>query len=186
MSWARKFTGDAALTSVDRGDDRRKILDSLQNWLDAWIKNNTIARFDSLPDAQLNTAVWKLAAGLKRSFGAASSTVEKLLNDEITLVDCLKTIAEIFSDSESEYERKTEDLAVLNKYVLVSAKRTDILVYVASADWTGVDEIDEPRRELLSLLIGGGVGLNGANDRVEAVWSEFYSRYAAQIGRAHV
>jgi hypothetical protein len=66
LSWAKVLTGNELLKSVDRSEDRKQIVESLAHWLETWEADNTLARFDALPDEQLNTAVWKLAAGLKR------------------------------------------------------------------------------------------------------------------------
>jgi hypothetical protein len=185
LSWAKVLTGNELLKSVDRSEDRRQIVESLAHWLETWEADNTLARFDALPDEQLNTAVWKLAAGLKRTFGATSDTIASLLKDEITLVDCLKTIAEHFNDSESDHDLKTEELAILNKYVLLSATRSQMLAYVASADWTGDEAVDSVRRELLQLLMGGGVALNGKNDRVEELWNQYREHYSANFVAKH-
>lgn len=185
VSWAKVVTGDGSLGSIDRGDDRRQIIDSLRHWLEAWDGDNALGKFDNLPEEQLNTAVWKLAAGLKRTFGTSADAIRRMLDDEITLVACLKRIAEIFSDSEAEYERKTEDLAVLNKYVIVSSRRRQMLSYVATAEWTGDATIDGLRRQLLELLVGGGVCLNGKNDRIDRLWSEYQDGYAAYFAAKH-
>jgi len=185
VSWAKVVTGNETLASIDRGEDRRQIIDSLKHWLETWQADNALGRFDELPEEQLNTAVWKLAAGLKRTFGTSADSIRRMLEDEITLADCLKTIAEIFSDSEPEYERRTEDLAVLNKFVLVSGRRQEMLSYVGTAEWTGVREIDDLRRQLLSLLVGGGVCLNGKNDRIDELWSEYRKSYGEHFAARH-
>lgn len=185
LSWAKVLTGIQHLTSIDRGDDRRQILDSLRQWISDWEADNTLAKFDALPEEQLNTRVWRLASGLKRTFGSAASAIESLLKDEITLVECLRSIAVLFSDSEADYEMKIEDLAVLNKYVLVSARRGPMLIYVAAADWTSDETIDGLRRELLGLLTGGGIALNGENDRIDELWKAYVKAYAERYTQKH-
>jgi hypothetical protein len=185
LSWAILLTGNESLRSIDRGEDRRLIVESLAHWQETWQADNTLAKFDELPDEELNTAVWKVASGLKRTFGATADAIETMLQDEGSLVECLKSVAGLFNDSESEYKAKTDDLAVLNKYVLLSAGRSEMLTYVASADWTGDDVIDSLRRELLGLLIGGGVALNGKNDRITELWSEYRHLYAKQFIAKH-
>ncbi|MFL6375692.1 MAG: hypothetical protein ACJ73D_13575 [Pyrinomonadaceae bacterium] len=185
LSWAKVLTGNNALTSIDRGEDRRQIVESLAHWLETWEADNTLVKFDLLPDEQLNTAVWKLAAGLKRTFGAAADTIRSLVQEETTLVECLKAIAEQFNDSEADHELKTEELAILNKYVLLSAGRGQMLTYIASTDWTGDDAIDSIRRELLDLAIGGGVALNGKNDRIAELWVRYLDLYSAHFAAKH-
>ena len=186
LSWAKVLTGNQSLKSVDRSEDRVLIVESLADWLEAWEADNTIARFDVLPDEQLNTAVWKLAAGLKRTFGATAEAIASLKREESTLVECLQAIAELFNDSEADHDLKTEELAILNKYVLLSAGRSEMLTYIASADWTGDEFVDSLRRELLALLIGGGVALNGRNDRISELWTQYRELYATHFAAKHV
>ncbi|HTH50313.1 MAG TPA: hypothetical protein VL501_00170 [Pyrinomonadaceae bacterium] len=185
LSWAKVLTGNQSLKSIDRGEDRAQIVDSLRQWLSDWNADNTLAKFDTLPEEQLNTAVWRLASGLKRTFGAAAGAIESLLKEEITLVECLRSIAVMFSDSEADYELKTDDLAVLNKYVIVSGRRGQMLTYVAATDWTGDEAIDSLRRELLGHLVGGGVALNGTNDRNDELWTKYRELYAAHYSQKH-
>jgi hypothetical protein len=185
LSWAKTLTGDDALKSVDAAEDREQIVESLKEWLAAWTADNTLTKFDALPDEQLNTAVWRIAVGLKRTFGAAADSIDSLVRGGMSLVDCLKAVAELFSDSQAGYEQKIEELAVLNKYVLVSGRRGGMLTFVSIADWTGVAEVDDLRRELLSLLTGGGVGLNGKNDHIESLWAQFREGYATHYAERH-
>jgi hypothetical protein len=185
LSWAKVLTGNNSLRSIDRGEDRAQIVESLALWLETWEADNTLAKFDLLPDEQLNTAVWKLASGLKRTFGATADAIASLKKDETTIVECLRTIAELFNDSEADHDLKTEELAILNKYVLLSAGRGQIATYIASADWTGDPVVDSLRRELLALLVGGGVALNGTNDRVTELWNQYRELYAAHFTAKH-
>jgi hypothetical protein len=185
LSWAKLLTGNSTIKSIDRADDRERITEGLRQWLVSWTADNTLAKFDALPDDQLNTAVWRMAAGLKRTFGATAEAIEKLESGDITLAECLKRIADLFSDSEAEHEQKIQDLALLNKYVLVSGRRAAMQTYVSTADWTGIEEIDGLRRELLPLLKGGGVGLNGKNDHIEDLSTRFREAYAAHFVARH-
>jgi len=179
------LTGNNSLRSIDRGEDRAQIVESLAHWLETWEADNTVAKFDLLPDEQLNTAVWKLASGLKRTFGATAEAIASVKKEETTLVECLRTIAELFNDSEADHDLKTEELAILNKYVLLSAGRSQMSAYVASADWTGDAVVDSLRRELLALLVGGGVALNGTNDRIAELWNQYRELYAAHFAAKH-
>jgi hypothetical protein len=185
LSWAKVLTGNDSLKSIDRGEDRIQIVESLAHWLEVWEADNTLAKFDMLPDEHLNTAVWKLASGLKRTFGATAEAIASLKKEEGTLVECLGTISELFNDSEAEHDLKTEELAMLNKHVLLSIGRGQMLTYIASADWTGDENVDSLRRELLRQLQGGGVALNGRNDRVTSLWNQYRELYAAHFGAKH-
>jgi len=60
-----------------------------------------------------------------------------------------------------------------------------MLSYVATAEWTGDETTDSIRRQLLELLVGGGVCLNGKNDRIDRLWSEYQAGYAAYFVAKH-
>lgn len=185
LTWARAITGNDQLKSLDNNVDSGHVLSGLLEWLDAWEASDTLGRFDQLSDEHLNTRVWKVAAGLKRTFGAMAECVADLLREDVKLVDFLKNAAEIFDDSVQEYEAKTDELALLNKFVIAAEHRGAVMSYVATSDWTGVCEIDDARRELIALLLGGSVSLNGQNDRIESAWARYRAMYADHAAAVH-
>jgi hypothetical protein len=185
LSWGRFLTGNNELSSLDKEDDRQKIVDTLANWHVEWKTNRTLANFDSLPDEFLNTTIWRLAMGLKRSFGAAATIIEAYLGEKLSLEDCLRNVADLFNDSEEEYERERKELDELARYITLSERGQAAFYYVSSSEWTGVAEIDEIRRELLTMLTSSSISFNTENSRFDELWTRFQELYSAHYVEKH-
>jgi len=185
LSWARSITGDKDLRSIDAGDDRQKVIDAIVAWNNEWKSNGPLAKFDVLPDEFLNIVVWRVAMGLKRSFGVAATIVESYADGRIELEECLGNLADLFSDSEGEYERERIELADLARYIEQCERRQAALYYASGSEWTGVDEIDDTRCDLLMNLITNHINLDNGDSRFDELWSQFKMLYSANYCEKH-
>lgn len=185
LSWARHLSGNKELSSLTKDEDRQQIIDVLKNWHNDWKSNGALTKFDSLPDEFLNTTIWRVAMGLKRSFGAAASIIESQVTAKISLEDCLRNVADLFNDSEDEYDREAKELAELARYITLSERGQAAFYYVSSSEWTGVAEIDDIRRELLMMLTSSSISFNTENSKFDELWTHFQELYSAHYVEKH-
>lgn len=178
LSWAKIITGNAGLRSIDRNEDRLLIIDSLSGWLSGWNESRTLAKFDELPDEHLNAGIWRTAANLRKSFGAMAGIIDALAKNDLSLDKCLQSIADLFSDSESEYENKKGDLRVLREFTSGVSRRSEISTYLSLCEDTGEVELESVRQSLLdainSLQFGSATLDVG---KLDSDWKDFRDAY---------
>ena len=186
LSWAKLITGNAGIKSLDRPEDRHLITDSLSGWLGGWKQSRIIDDFDALPDESINSAIWRTAANLRKSFGAMSDIIEEFIKNGLPLDKCLQLIADLFSDSEAEFEKKKTDLRVLREFTASVAKRAEISKYLSLCEVTSDPELESARLVLLEAL--GSCHTNGSvsgKDDVEILWTDFWELYSRHYAEKH-
>lgn len=184
--WARLLTHQPGLSSIADPAAREGVRTSLAEWLEAWRSTHLLENFDALPDAGLTTRTWKLAAGVRKSFGAAADAVEAALADIISLEEGLQRVADVFGDSSEQFERNTEQLTQLSNFIAGLSGRERARAYLAMAEPTTVDEIESARREL-SAMIEDMQSLfdRESNRRFDILWREFHARYGEHYATMH-
>lgn len=186
LIWAKLITGNAGLRSLDRSEDRLLIIDSLTGWLSGWNESRTLAEFDALPDENLNAGIWRTAANLRKSFGAMAEIIDSLVKNDLSLDKCLQSIADLFSDSEAEYEAKKGDLRVLRDFTSGVTRRSEIARYLALCEDTGDVELEALRQGLLESINDGKFGSSVADTRqIEADWKRFRDAYTDYYAAKH-
>jgi hypothetical protein len=186
LSWAKLITGNSVLRSLDRSEDRLLIIDSLSGWLTGWKQSRTIDEFDALPDENLNAGIWRTAANLRKSFGAMADTIDLLVKNDVSLDQCLHLIADLFSDSEAEFEKKKTDLRVLRDFTAAVSKRGEIATYLSLCEITDDVDIEQSRLELLDSISSGKFSAIAAGkDQLEAAWINFRDVYTNYYADKH-
>ena len=186
LFWAALITGNEQVNSLERSEDRLLVIERLSGWLANWKEAQFLETFESLPDENLNSSIWRIAANLKKTFGALVESIEALLQNMIPLDQCLHNIADLFSDSEEEYDKKKKDLILLRYFTQGAAKRDEISAYLALCETTDDDEMEALRRSLLDRT-GSGYFANepSANTGIEELWENFKERYADHYVEKH-
>lgn len=186
VEWARLLTGNAGLKSIDRSDDRLLVIDSLASWLSGWTSNRVLGDFDSLPDEMLSAGIWRTATNLRKSFGAMADIIESLVRNDITLDTCLQSIADLFSDSEQEYESKKLDLRVLQEFNAGVRKRSEIVGYLSLCERTQEPSIEEERLALIAQLSDAHGGFSPkAHEDTAQRWTSFRHQYSTYYATHH-
>ncbi|MEQ1603695.1 MAG: hypothetical protein ABL999_02390 [Pyrinomonadaceae bacterium] len=186
LAWAKLITGNAGLKSIDRSEDRSLILDSLSGWLSGWNESRTLAEFDALPDEHLNAAIWRTAANLKKSFGAMADIIGSLVKNDLSLDKCLQSIADLFSDSEAEFENKKGDLRVLREFTSGVTRRSEIATYLSLCEDTGDVELEFACQSLLETINSGQFGSAGTGtSELDADWQCFRDAYTEYYAEKH-
>lgn len=177
--WAKIITGNTGIRSLDGTADRSLIIDSLSEWLNGWRSEVILNKFDALPDESLNAAIWKTAASLRKSFGPMADSLDALVKNEISLDQCLHAIAELFSDSETDYEKKQAGLHHLSQFVADAAECDEITSYLAACEITDDAEIEAIREDIFDLLASGRIERESqSDDKIESLWTSFKQTYS--------
>ncbi|HEV3471371.1 MAG TPA: hypothetical protein VG148_18745, partial [Pyrinomonadaceae bacterium] len=71
--WLRLLTGEAAAAPLNDPAGREAARAALAGWLEAWRARGLEQKFEALPDDFQTTRVWKVAAGVRKSFAAAAA-----------------------------------------------------------------------------------------------------------------
>lgn len=150
--WARIFTGDDSLRSIILQEDRVRTTESLNDWLRAWEALRILNRFEEVPSEELNTKAWGIFASVEKAYSQVADSVTDLSAGGSELEDCLQHIAASFSDSEEEFEEKSEDLGRLIAFTEGASLRNRVMAYLSTAENTGVPEIDQ-RRKVVGILL---------------------------------
>ncbi|MBV9959776.1 MAG: hypothetical protein JO360_15230 [Acidobacteria bacterium] len=184
--WARRLTYQPDLSSIAEPAARESVRAALAEWLEAWREKRLLENFDALSDAGLTTRTWKLAAGVRKSFGAAADAVEAALADIISLEEGLQRVADAFGDAPEQFARNTEQLAQLTNFIAGLSAREHVREYLAMAEPTTVDEIESARRELLTLIEETqSLFERESNRRFDILWREFHARYSEHYATMH-
>lgn len=186
LIWARLITGNSALRSIDRAEDRLLIKDSLAGWLSGWEQSRALPDFDALPDENLNASIWRTAANLRKSFGAMAGIIESTAKDDLSLDQSLQMIADVFSDSEDEFARKKSDLRVLREFTANVTKRDEISRYLSLCENTQDDALEASRLALIDAIEKRRFDWSeiGDADLLE-VWENFKAIYSAHYAEQH-
>ena len=183
VSWAKLITGNSGVRRLERNEDRQSIINSLSEWLSEWRERRILEHFDALPDENLNAAVWRTAANLRKSFGGMAETIESLIENDVSLDQCLHSIAERFSDSEMEYEKKKGELGSLRDYIAGVSRRDEITAFLAVCEICGDTAIEDLRQNLLDFLCSGEA--NFVEDKLESQWNDFKTMFADHYRDKH-
>ena len=185
-AWARLLTHQDTLTSIADPSERESVRAALSEWLEAWRGTQLLEKYDALPDPGLTTKTWKLAGGVRKSFGTAANAVEAALAEIISLEEGLQRVADAFGDSEEQFVRSTQHLAELSNFIAGLASRELVQEYLAMAEPTTVNEIESARRELLAMIDDLQSPFDGeANKRFDILWREFHARYSEHYATMH-
>jgi hypothetical protein len=184
--WARLLTGDASLASLAEPEGREAVRAALARWLDTWRALSLRQKFEALPDNFATTRVWKVEAGVGKTFGRAGAAVEAALAGKISLEEALGRVGAAFRHSPDIFDARARDLTDLTELVEGFGRRERLRAYLAAAEGTGIDEIETARRELFNIA-GDPSGLldAGRRARFERLWREFHARYTEHYAAAH-
>ncbi len=184
--WAQMITGNSTIRSIDRPDDRLIIIELLGEWLNGWNQSRVVADFDELPDEYLNVAIWRTAANLRKSFGSMADIIGSLVESDGSLDQCLQLIADLFSDSQAEYEDKVADLKVLRDFTAGVKKRGEIATYLSLCENTRDADIEHCRVNLLEMVESAKFASAGqGTEHLTDVWNDFKERYCQYYAERH-
>jgi hypothetical protein len=184
--WAKVLTSSETFNSIDLPEDGERVVKALQIWLSDWHKARLLERFSELPDEILNTKIWRLSLLAEKTFGSVATTVASVLDESITLEECLHRIADAFSDSEEEFFERAKDLVVLEDFVSGTHRREAIRTYLAVCETTEDTKIEVLREKLFQILEETTINPSQLTNReMENVWQSFNTRFSEYFSAKH-
>lgn len=176
--WASKIAGHKAIRSLDQGDDRLMIIAELQQWVEEWEKKNISKRFDEITDDGLNARIWRLAALSLRSFSVVADSINSVLINGMSLESCLERVADVFSDSETEFDRRKDDLQTVDEFLAGAVTRNEATAYLSLCEFTGEPAVDELRLELYKAIESNfSDSKTTTSDNLTILWHRFRRAY---------
>lgn len=185
-SWAKLFLRDKAFASFDSDADRETLVSAFAEWSRDWENARTLEQFAELPEDLLNVRVWQLAAKASKTFGAVSEKIRDAAAEAISPEECIEHLVEVFSGSETEFETGLQNLRVLESFVRGTALREEARAYLLMSEATGVDEIEELRAVVISLIDSAVASPDDAiNRELGYAWDKFRRAYGEYFGGRH-
>ncbi len=186
LRWAILFTGNTSLKSINTGDAKTKLARDLGDWLGTWQNGAVLIRFDQLPDEKLNSELWRMASNVKKTFGVLALSIESVCQNELSIHDCLQSIAGVFCDSEEEFEKKKSELKFLLEFVDGFEADRVMHRYLVDCDPTRDEVVERLRMTLMDALVSNA-GFTQDSDKVgmTADWIQFKSSYSSRYAEAH-
>ncbi len=186
LMWASLLIADPSLVSAKPSEARLKVVGCLSEWLAEWQRSDPASQFNALPDEKLNSKVWRTASNVKKTFGVIAEAIDGLLQKTGTLDKCLQIIADVFADSEEEFESKQNDLLKLRHFMGRTAQLDEINTYLSLCDRTSEPEIEELRSELMQSFAAGYFDeQDAALNKLTEKWLSFKALYTEHYAEKH-
>ncbi len=184
--WASKIAGHKKIRSLEQSEDRLAILADLQDWVAGWDKKNISKRFDEINDDCLNAKIWRLATISLRSFSVVADSINSVLVNGKSLESCLEQIADVFSDSEAEFDRRKDDLVTVDEFLSGAAARNEASAYLSLCEYTGEPAVDQLRLELQKAIEANFFdSKTTTSDNLTVLWNRFRRAYADLYSERH-
>jgi hypothetical protein len=184
--WAKLFLKDAPFESIDRPADREALASAFAEWAAEWDNAGILERFQELPEDILNVRIWSLAAKASKTFGAVVEQIRKAGAGTLPIEDCLDRVAEAFAGSEADFVERENELQILASFVKSFALREEARTYIAASEITDVEEIENSRERLQSLIEAASADPNeNVNRELGYAWEKFKREYADHFSAMH-
>ena len=185
LKWAAVFT-EKAPRSLESDEERMVVESGLSKWLDEWQDARVLERFDTIRDERLNTRIWKLAAQCVKTLGTIKENIALLVSGSVSLEECLNRIADTFDDSFPAFEEALSRLAVVDSFIEGEASRREILSYVSACEYTGNEEIEDTREQLLRAVDASYFNPSEASNReLGYLWIKFQRDFSEHFAERH-
>ncbi len=185
LSWARTLTGNSEINSLDSKEDKTKIEESLQKWLGDWRDGQILADYDELPDESLSASSWRNASAIRKSLGSVADIVRTYSDGSVPIDECLRSIADLFLDSEAEFERKKTELQMLSEFTDRAHGYQQIFKYIIEAEITENVEVEQARQGLLELIQSPSHSHSNNSEAVDSAWAHFKRLYISCYHEQH-
>lgn len=184
--WAKLFVKDAPFESIDRPTDREALTAAFGQWAAAWDEARVLEHFAELPEDILNLKIWRLAARASKTFGTVVEDIRRAGAGTVSLEDCIDRIAEAFSGSVADFVEGEKELQVLASFVKSAGLREEAKAYLAASEVTNVEEIENSRERLISVIDAAAADpSDDVNRELGYAWDKFRRDYADHFESRH-
>jgi hypothetical protein len=150
--WAALLTGDNDLKNLSTDSDLERLSQSLRTWLGEWDSSGVLARFNSVPEEYLNTAVWRSVVRASKTLGASAALVRKFLENQIPVDEALGRVSELFLDDQEILQRATSDFEIVRMFLEGYESARQMRHFVLTACSTDDPAIESLRESVLSAV----------------------------------
>lgn len=184
--WASQLCDAKFGGGLESAENRDAIAQGLKGWLEKWDSQGAATLFEQRSDGQLNARIWRLATISIRSFSSVAEAVRSFVDKGGTLESCLERIADTFSDSETEFVARKNDLVTVIEFLMGSELRDSILDYLSFCEFTGDEVLDAKRVELFRALNSSFDGtINSSIAELEIKFQQYKREYSELYSNIH-
>ncbi|MGB7208086.1 MAG: DUF6079 family protein [Pyrinomonadaceae bacterium] len=184
--WAAMFVKVGEFKSLDRAEDREALQAAFADWTEKWNDSRLLEQFIQLPDDVLNVRIWQLAARISKTFGSVAESIEGASIGSMPLEDCLNSIADAFSDSETEFKACEAGFQVLSSFTKGARLRDEIRSYLAACEITQDPNIEQLRETIFALTDAAyAQPSDSINRQLSEVWEKFKQEFSDYFDERH-
>ncbi len=185
ITWIQILTGNYDIKSLSSEEDKARIGESLHQWLREWTEGKILEDYESLPDESLSATSWRNAAAVRKSLGSVANVIRSYTDGSVPLEECIGSIADLFLDSDSEFERMKNDLEALREFTEQANRFRSIHKYLSEAEISENEEVENARLRLLPLIENSMLEVMGNAEELTTAWTDFMILYKEYYQQMH-
>lgn len=186
IQWAEWFTGDREFKSFDIAGHRKNLIEGISEWIENWDKARTLIRFSEIPVESVNSDIWRKASKATNTLGTTAATFKLVKDNSLGLEECFGRISELFLDDPAKFKLADEELKLVENFVRGWNEIRTIRGYLAIAELTDSEEIENCRESLLEMI--EEFNSSPSESRVREVgylWVKFKREFIDYFASAH-
>ncbi|MEW5976059.1 MAG: DUF6079 family protein [Acidobacteriota bacterium] len=185
--WCRLISGKHDLSDISTSRGRAAALAGMSEWLNQWNALAVSRKVDALPNEFLTNQMWRNLAWTRRRFEKMSEIVQSVLDSEVSLIQGMAKIIDLFGENIALLEKASRDLVELSHFIHWLDRYLEARGYLlASAKAAGDEELEELRTNLLSLLDTPHLLINtDKRNEFESLYQKFKTQYIDHYAKRH-
>ena len=184
--WARLLTDSPKLPVIKTPEARQQMRLTLSEWVESWREQESLEKFDALPDDALTTRIWHVAVAVRKSYNMAADALTETLEDRLTLEEGLQRVADAFANSTNAFARYSGQRAQLETYVAEWPDFARMRDYLWQTEVLADVDLEAIRWELIGLVSDVQALLQpAAVARWRELWPDFHTHYCEYYAREH-
>jgi hypothetical protein len=152
LEWARLVCSDTSISSLSDAADRSQILEAFVEISSQWERRNPFAAFESVPDCDLDTRIWRHSNRTWEAYTAMVGDVNETLIGDITIEESLDRICGNFLARPEIFQRSRNSITAIEDFARARPEIDRIGNYLALAEITDDKEVEAARAGLREAL----------------------------------
>lgn len=150
--WCRLVTGKPELSDISASRGRESATNALNEWTRNWRHLGISRRLESLPNEFLTTQMWRRFTWTKHRFEQLAECVEQILQKEMTLMQGMGKIVDLFGENIALLEKASRELVELSHFVHWMEEFLKARRYLLVSEKTLDPQIEDKRQKLLQIV----------------------------------
>ena len=186
LEWGRLICKDETLKSLSDPDDRTKILEAFVEIAAQWDRRNPFAVFETVPDCDLNTNIWRHSNKTWEPYTAMVANVNETLLGNATIEECIDCVRGSFLSRPELFYRSRESVAAIEDFGKVRPEIDRIGNYLAIAEITREPQLEDAREGLREAIRAAADGPSEqALREMGYCWEKFLRIYSEHYIEIH-